>query len=260
MPVFFSRLNDARTAFEPQRNLVQYATGGDGGLSIAADLKGNVYAVWHATGSEPGEDHRRVYLTHSSDDGKTFSRESPVSPPQLGACGCCGIRASINGSGTLYVLYRAAAQNLHRDMTLLASTDQGHTFRILLSAPWELNACPMSTAYLSEAGVDELAAWEKAGQVYFTKVDADSFMPSALFQAPGVGGKRKHPALAKNKNGQILLVWTEGTAWAKGGSLSWQLFDEAGQTLSANGSIPELPVWDLPSVFADRNGNFTIAY
>src|SRR5262249_47605641 len=87
MPVFFSRLNDARTAFEPQRNLVQYATGGDGGLSIAADLKGNVYAVWHATGSEPGEDHRRVYLTHSSDDGKTFSRESPVSPPQLGACG-----------------------------------------------------------------------------------------------------------------------------------------------------------------------------
>src|SRR5256885_8710927 len=49
MPVFFSRLNDSRTAFEPQRNLMQYAKGGDGGLSIAADARGNVYAAWHAT-------------------------------------------------------------------------------------------------------------------------------------------------------------------------------------------------------------------
>src|SRR3954463_4287058 len=30
MPVFFSRLNDSHTAFEPQRNLMQYAKGGDG--------------------------------------------------------------------------------------------------------------------------------------------------------------------------------------------------------------------------------------
>src|SRR5713226_8278222 len=61
MPVFFSRLNDSGTAFETQRNLMQYAKGGDGGLSVAADALGDVYAVWHAVGAEPGEDHRRVY-------------------------------------------------------------------------------------------------------------------------------------------------------------------------------------------------------
>src|SRR5207248_11409826 len=66
MPVFFSRLNDSRTAFEPQRDLMRYAKGGDGGLSIAADARGNVYAAWHATGSEPGEAHRRVYLARST--------------------------------------------------------------------------------------------------------------------------------------------------------------------------------------------------
>ena len=47
MAVFFSRLNDSHAAFEPQRNLMQYATGGDGGISIAADARGDVYAVWH---------------------------------------------------------------------------------------------------------------------------------------------------------------------------------------------------------------------
>ncbi len=62
IPVLFSRLNDSRTAFEPQRDLMQYATGGDGGLSVAADARGDVYVVWHAMGAEPGEEHRRVYM------------------------------------------------------------------------------------------------------------------------------------------------------------------------------------------------------
>src|SRR5216683_3951822 len=128
MPVFFSRLNDSGTAFEPQRNLMQYARGGDGGLSVAADARGDVYVVWHAMGAEPGEDHRRVYLARSTDDGKTFAREVPISPATLGACGCCGMRAIADERGALYVLYRAAAESVHRDMTLLTSTDRGSTF------------------------------------------------------------------------------------------------------------------------------------
>src|SRR5207253_2817433 len=152
MAVFFSRLNDSHAAFEPQRNLMQYATGGDGGISIAADARGDVYAVWHAAGAEPGESHRRVYLARSTDEGKTFAREMPISPASLGACGCCGMRAFADDHGTLFILYRAATESVHRDMTLLASTDQGQTFRTTRVGPWELNACPMSTAYLSEGG------------------------------------------------------------------------------------------------------------
>jgi len=158
MPVLFSRLNDSHTGFEPEQKLMRYAKGGDGGLSVAADGWGNVYAVWHATGSEPGEDHRRVYLARSPDDGKTFAREVPISPAELGACGCCGMRAFADDLGTLYVLYRTAAQNIHRDMTLLVSTKRGETFNHRALGPWELNACPMSTAYVSEGGNRVLAA------------------------------------------------------------------------------------------------------
>jgi hypothetical protein len=260
MPVFFSRLNDSGAAFEPQRNLMQYAKGGDGGISVAADVRGNVYAVWHAAGEEPGDDHRRVYLAHSTDDGKNFAREVPVSPAALGACGCCGMRAFADERGTLYVLYRSAAQSVHRDITLLVSTDRGTTFRTLGLAPWELNACPMSTAYLSEGGQRVLAAWEKAGEVYFDQIDPASLRLSPPIAAPGDGNNRKHPAVAAGANGQMLLAWTEGTGWSKGGSLRWQLFDSSGTPTGREGHAPGIPVWGLPSIFADRQGNFTIVY
>src|SRR5882724_3499969 len=252
MPVLFSRLDDSRTAFEPQRNLMQYARGGDGGISVAADALGDVYAVWHAMGSEPGEDHRRVYLARSTNDGKTFAREVPISPAELGACGCCGMRAFVSERGTLFVLYRAAAKSIHRDITLLLSTDHGGTFHDMTVDPWELNACPMSTAYLSEGGKRVLAAWEKAGQVYLDAIDPVSLKLGRPFAALGDSNKRKHPAVAANSNGQVLLAWAEGTGWAKGGSVEWQLFDAAGKPVGEEGHATGVPVWSLPSVFADR--------
>lgn len=260
MPVFFSRQNDSGTAFEPQRNLMVYAQGGDGGLSIAANTKGEVYAVWHARGSETGESHRRVYLARSRDDGKTFAREIPISPAELGACGCCGMRALVDHRGTVYVLYRAAAESIHRDMTLLVSADHGGTFRAGKLDPWELSACPMTTAYLSESRETVLAAWEKAGEVYFDKIDPRSFKLLSPIAAPSHGDNRKHPAVAGNANGQVLLAWTEGTRWEKGGSLAWQLFNAAGEPIGLEGHAPDLRVWGLPSVFANRQGNFTIVF
>jgi hypothetical protein len=260
MPVFFSRLSDSGKAFEPQRNVMQYAKGGDGGVSVAADALGDVYAVWHAKGAEPGENHRRVYLASSRDDGKSFAREVPISPAALGACGCCGMRAFADQRGTLFILYRTAAESVHRDMTLLISTDHGATFHDTTVGSWELNACPMSTAYLSEGGRRVFAAWEKAGQVYLDSIDPVSLKPSPPIVAPGDSDKRKHPAVAANVNGQVLLVWTEGTGWSKGGSLAWQLFDSAGKPSSAEDHAPGVPVWGLPSVFADHQGKFTVVY
>jgi len=259
MPVFFSRLNDTGTAFEPQRNLMRYAKGSDGGLSVAADAHGNVYGVWHGAGEQPGDDHRRVYLARSTDDGRNFSREVAISPAELGACGCCGMRAFVDASGFLYVLYRAAAQSIHRDITLLVSKDSGGTFRALDVAPWNLNACPMSTAYLSEGRHGVLAAWETAGEVYFDQIDAASLKLSQPISAPAAGTNRKHPAVAASVNGQ-LLVWTEGTSWSKGGSVAWQLFDNSETPIGAPGHVPGLPAWGVPSVFTDHDGNFTIVY
>lgn len=259
-PLLFSRLDASGKAFTPQRNLVRYAKGLDGGLSVAADRKGDVYVVWHATGKTPGEAHRRVYLARSTDNGRTFAREVPVSPASLGACGCCGMRAFVDRRGALFVFYRAAAEAIHRNMTLLVSTDRGRTFRSQEVSAWKLNACPMSTAYLGEGGEHVLAAWEKAGEVYFDTINPATFNLSSSYAAPGQSNDRKHPAVAANSRGQVLLAWTEGTGWKQGGSLAWQLFSKSGQPLGQIGHAPGVPAWGLPSIYTNPDGTFTIFY
>jgi hypothetical protein len=260
-PILFSRLDDSGRAFEPQRNLMQYATGINGGLSVAADQgSGDVYVMWHATGTTPGEANRRVYVARSTDDGKVFAREVAVSPAAIGACGCCGMRGFVDDHGAVYVLYRAAGDSIHRDMTLLVSTDHAKTFRATTIAPWKLDACPMTTNYLSETDGRVFAAWETMGQVYFDEINPQTFALSAAFSAPGDAQDRKHPAVAANPRGEVLLAWTEGTAWSRGGTLAWQLYDEAGKPIGAEGHADGVAVWGLPSIVTGRGGNFTILY
>src|SRR5262245_23575436 len=88
-PMLYTRMNEAGAAFWPERNLLQFATGLDGGGSLAADSAGRVYVAWHAGGpSSKGEGDRRVWLARSDDDGRTFGREAAASPAEEGACGC----------------------------------------------------------------------------------------------------------------------------------------------------------------------------
>src|SRR5215218_4810636 len=74
-PMLYTRFNDAGTAFERERNLVTFARGLDGGGSVTADNRGNVYAFWHVPkpGNTNGEAGRAVYVALSHDNGKTFS-------------------------------------------------------------------------------------------------------------------------------------------------------------------------------------------
>src|SRR5215211_111181 len=46
-PMLYTHLNDAGTAFESERDLMTFTGDLDGGGSVAADVKGNVYVAWH---------------------------------------------------------------------------------------------------------------------------------------------------------------------------------------------------------------------
>lgn len=142
VPMLYARLNDACTAFEEQRNLMRQTYMLDGGGTVAADAKGNVYVAWHGRkvgDMEPGEEHRRVWLARSTDEGKTFSQEEPASPDPTGACGCCGMRAFVAPDRTLYMLYRSASNKVNRDMYLLTSRDHGNSFRSERIHPWKID-------------------------------------------------------------------------------------------------------------------------
>jgi prepilin-type processing-associated H-X9-DG protein len=69
-PMLYTRLNDAGTAFEPERDVITFARGLDGGGSVAADDQGNVYVAWHAP--KPGNTNGEA--------GRAWSWHDPKRP------------------------------------------------------------------------------------------------------------------------------------------------------------------------------------
>lgn len=261
VPMLYARLNDKGDAFEPQRNLMQASTHLDGGGTVAADASGNVYVTWHgAPLGKTGEPERRVWIAKSHDSGKSFSRETIAYAEPTGACSCCGMGAFADMAGNLFLLYRAARESVHRDMYLLASTDQGETFHGSDIHAWNLNACPMSTTSVAAGPRQIEVAWETQKQVYFAPVNAKSAEIAAPIAAPGQGNNRKHPAIAINAKGETILVWTEGTGFRKGGSLAWQVFDAKGQPTAERGQSDGVPASSLAAVYANAEGGFTVVY
>jgi hypothetical protein len=261
-PLLYARMNDSQTAFEPERNLITRAAGLDGGSSIAADHFGNVYAFWHARIPETkaeGEDGRAVFVARSTDEGKTFSAETQAVQEPTGACGCCGMRAFADAQGAVYILYRAATQKMNRDEVLAISEKPGAPFKIANKHPWKLQTCPMSSAFISGAGESVLASWETAGQVYFSEIAARGHSVGEI-KSPAGSGKRKHPVAISNAAGEILLVWTEDTAWAKGGSVAWQRFDSKLKPISEVERVGGLPVWSMAAALTKPSGDFVIIY
>jgi hypothetical protein len=260
-PLLYTRLNDSGSSFEPERNVITFAAGLDGGSSVAADAQGNVYVAWHALqlGNTNGEAGRAVFVARSSDDGKSFEREKAALSKSTGACPCCGMRAFADQSGAVYILFRAATEHVDRDETLLVSPRPGAEFKIANVHKWKANICPMSSATLTPATSGALAAWETDGQVYFANVNSKTMQVSEPISPEGKTN-RKHPVAVANEHGEILFVWTENTSWGKGGAIVWQLFDSNGKAILEQKRADGLPAWSLATAFAEADGDFTIVY
>lgn len=258
-PMLYTRLNDASAAFEPERDVITFARGLDGGGSVAADDQGNVYVAWHAPkpGNTNGEAGRAVFVARSADDGKTFALEKLATDKPTGACGCCGMKAFADSEGNVFALYRTASEMTNRDETLLISRNRGADFEIAYTHGWKIAACPMSSAFLSETKAGVLAAAETHGRVFFIRMDGKTGKVSSPVSAEVKG---KHPVAVGNAAGEVLLAWTEGTGWGKGGAVAWQLYDERGNPTSEKGRAEGVPTWSLVAAVANRDGNFAIIY
>lgn len=257
-PMLYSRM-DASGVFEPQRNLMKKTFGLDGGGSIAADRDGNVYVVWHGKlpGAAKGEAGRQMWIAASGDSGKTFADEKAAWNGNVGACGCCGTAAFAAKNGDLYLLFRSATEEVHRDIYMLRSSNHGASFEGRLLDRWDINACPMSSMSIVQDGASVTGSWETAGQVFHAPLILGK--GPAKKQAPDGEGKRKHPRLAVNGKGDRLLVWTDGTGWQKGGSLAWEVLRKDGSK-DAGAISDGAAVWSFAAVVAGGDGRFVLIY
>lgn len=259
-PLLYTRLNDAGTAFEPQRNLLTWAGGLDGGATIAAGARGDVFVAWHAAPTATEDAGRAVYLARSTDDGRTFAREKKINTQPSGACGCCQMRALVDSKGVLSILYRAAGDNVHRDSMLLLSRDAGLSFKSVMLHPWSIGACPMSSYALAQNGGVVRAARETDGQIYSCAIQPATLKFSFPIAMPGKGENRKHPVAVFNARGEMLLAWTEGTGWNEGGSLAWQIYDARGKPTAEKGRADGVATWSLLSAIARPDGGFLLIH
>jgi len=253
-PLFYTLLEPGMTKFAPQRNLLGETGALDGGASVAADDKGNVFIVWH--GQQPdsaeGESARVVFVLKSADNGKTFDMPVVANADFAGTCACCSLRALAAPGGQLFTLYRAAHTLSDRDLTLLTSRDAGATFSRVMLDPWRTSTCPMSSAALLPTPKGIRAAWETDGKIRSALLDAES---SQTEVAPD---KAKHPTLAINARGETLVAWTIGTGWNRGGELGWSILDSTGRPSSERGTASGVPVWSYTAAYAEPDGNFAI--
>ena len=256
MRFYYARSDDAG-GFEVQQVLsVKDERNVESGPTVTADGGGNVYVFWHADAVEDAR--RRVYMAASRDNGASFEAPLAVNHEAEGACACCGLRAVTDDEGAVHVSYRGAGDNIHRGMRLLSTADEGRTFGDQLIQPWEVGACPVATTTLSAGQDGTTVAWETEGQVYF----ADIARLDAPVSPPGeVQFRRKNPAVAVNDRGDTLLAWGDGPGWRSGGSLHWQLFDEAGRPLAEERTGTEpIPTQSVPTVVARPDGSFVVVF
>jgi len=254
-PLFYTRSLNRGGAFDQQRDLRAGTKGLDGGASIAASAKGEVFIVWHGApvDAEPGEINRRVFVLKSTDNGGTFAKPKIANGDDPGVCACCSLKTFVSPSGELLTLYRAARSMGQRDITLMSSKDGGATFQHRNVGPWAINACPMSSASVIAAGTQTRAAWEAEGRVYTALLDDTS---AALAVSED---KSRHPALAVNGRGETLVTWSIGTGWQKGGQLAWMVLDATGKPTAERGMKAGVPVWGFSTAYAEGE-KFVILY
>lgn len=249
--LLYSRSLDGQK-FTAQKDMKGSTAHMDGGGSVAANDSGNVYVVWHGNKSGTvGEENRRVFVAMSTTNGESFEAEKEASPDGLGICPCCSLKAYASGKD-LMILFRGA-KGPNRDIYELVSNDLGKTFKSKVVGKWRAQQCPMSSQALSTGKNGFLKAWESDGKIYFSNREGSSMaVPSK--------GPKKHPFIVENNSGNLLVVWTEGTGWNKGGNLCWQLISSGGMPKSRVEKVRGgVKVWSTVSAFSDGD-NFYIVH
>lgn len=205
------------------------APGPHGMHSLAVAKDGRIYAGWldernvhvpkPSTKAEGHhmESNRDLYLSYSTDGGRTFSANRKVASD---ACPCCKTALAVSADGTLYAGWRQVLPGNYRHIAVASSTDGGTKFSapvVVSDDRWMLQGCPVSGPSLSvdTASGNLKVVWYAAGEggapgVYVaeSKDKGHSFSPRQLLSQENVRGT---PAIAVGSN-NLIALWQSADA------------------------------------------------
>lgn len=259
-PMWYARSLAGGNGFSPQQPI----SGDwpvDGGGAVAVDSKDAIFVFWHSAEEIENEQDRRVYMRTSRDRGKTFSEPRAISPSGSGVCSCCSMQASADSDDSLYVVYRTADGKGHRDIALLVSRDEGNSFDDTILDEWVVATCPMSSMAILETPNAMLVGWETDGQVRIGTIRKGTVSCEKIVSPRG-SRAMKHPTFAKSDDNKVLMAWTEGTGWNKGGAIAWQIVDQSLTPIADVERIPSgVSTWSFVDAFySPTAGRFYIVH
>ncbi len=257
--ILYARSTPGHISFEPQRviwELVDEVI--EARPSVTVDVQEHVFIAWHGATVDGTDDaNRAIFMMTSNDGGDTFDPPRVISPASEGACGCCSLE-TFSATGRIWVSYRSAGDNVHRDQHLLRSTDGGISFVDEVIQPWLIGACPVTTTTFALGPDSVRVAWETNGQVHFAPIDDLTNMVS-----PDRVGRFRHknPAIATNRRGRTLLAWGDAPGYRAGGTLQWQVFNPDGRALSQmSPGTDTIPSGSGPAVVVRSDDSFLVIY
>lgn len=233
---------------------IHYALGDRGSFSsrvIASDRPGveagavlalapdGVTITWHE-GDMIDEASRYLVEVVAADGQVTTPRRVQTEP--VGVCGCCGLAAG-NMNREPVLAYRAATDNVNRDMQLISSGEQ----RTL--STWKLETCPVSTAEISAGNV----VYESQRKIMIASLAAGA----GRLVVDGSAVRQKHPAIAESADGSQLIVWSEANGYFSGGQLA--IASRSGEGFDYRLTEHTIPDYSYPTVVV-HEGRFLVIF
>ena len=252
--LFYARLADDRKSFRQQVNLNRNTYGLDGNGSITVDRNGVIRVFWHA--KIKGRPDRMAFMVQSTNRGKSFSIEKPITQRPVGACECCTLEAFSSSSGKTFVAYRTA-EKTGRDTVIFSAEKHDNAFKEIHRHSWKVFTCPASTFAFAEDAQRIYAAWETKGHIY-TK---DLLSSAESIKVSSSKNNCKYPSIAINSRGDRLTTWSTNTGWGKGGYIKYKLTNRDGTLISQSNLPGHSPAaYSFSSACTLATGDFVIFY
>ena len=262
------------------------AKGNRGWESTATDAQGRVVAAWldHRELAEqaPMAHHDgQMHTGHGDTDGAARAQLSKLYVARLGdraaqavvsgVCYCCKTALTAGVDGTIFAAWRHVYPGNVRDIAFTLSRDGGRTFLPpvrVSNDDWVLDGCPENgpsiavdahgtvhivwPTLVKGSGADDTAL----ALFYSTTRDGRTF--TARTRIPTHGTPR-HPQVAVNASGRILVTWDEQLAGSRRVVVDEMLQDEKAGVRFSNLMILDSARNDYPVVAGVERG-FAIAY